>query len=223
MANNASENTSEKVEGFITRNRVIILAIVGILLVVGIAVGVGYGVSDKVRQTGLAALEQIETTYSTKTDDLTDDELAARKEQALEALSAYTGKRGVVGARANMLAGSVAYAQNDFNSAANYYVAAAEAEKKAYTAPVCYFNAASCYEELDNLEYAEKYYALSAVDTFSLQAHALFSLGRVREATGNISGAVEAYEKVASAYDSVSWADLANSRIIVLKSQGKTE
>lgn len=223
MANNASIKTSDKVEGFLSKNRLVILVIVGVLLAACVATGVVFGVSDKTRKSGLAALEQIETNYTSNSDSLSEEELFARKADALEALKAYTSKGGVVGVRANMLAGSIARAQDDLGSSALYYVAAAEADKKAYTAPVCYFNAASAYEDSNDLVNAEKYYALSAVETFSLQAHALFSLGRVRESLGDISGAVEAYTEVASAYDSVSWADLANSRLIVLKAQGKTE
>lgn len=223
MNNDVTVKTSDKIEGFLFKNRVVILIIVGVLLGAGVITGVVFGVSDKNRKSGLAALEQIETDYITNSDSLSEEDLFARKADALEALKAYTSKSGVVGVRANMLAGSVARAQEDLGSSALYYVAAAEADKKAYTAPICYFNAASAYEDSNDLVNAEKYYSLSAVDSFALQSHALFSLGRVRESMGNISGAVEAYSKVVSSYDSVSWADLANSRLIVLKAQGKTE
>ena len=93
--------------------------------------------------------------------------------------------------------------------------------KKSYTAPVCMFNKAACYEELGKLsEAADAYKAAAEFEEFGMVSHAYFSLGRVREALGDYAGAQEAYTTLTDKTDD-DWSNLAKTRLIELKSQGK--
>ena len=54
-----------------------------------------------------------------------------------------------------------------------------------------------------------------------MASHAYFSLGRVREAQGDYAGAVEAYTALNDNFPDDDWGNLAKTRIIELKSEGK--
>ncbi|MDD7125430.1 tetratricopeptide repeat protein, partial [Treponema porcinum] len=144
-------------------------------------------------------------------------ELEMRRNKALEDLSAYLEKGGIVGVRANMLAGEIYYSVKDFKNSAKCWTSAAAKGKKSYTAPLAYFNAAVSYENINDLDNAEKYYkyAVSAKD-FLMASHAEFSLGRVREAKGDTDGAIEAYRSLLGKNPDTSWGNLAKTRLIAL-------
>ena len=102
--------------------------------------------------------------------------------------------------------------------------AAAEKGKKTYLAPLCYFNLAACYEETGNIDDAATYYKLAADDKdFVVRTHALFSYGRVLESKGNYAEAAAAYTELNDNFSDDSWANLAKSRLIALKKDGKIE
>ena len=70
---------------------------------------------------------------------------------------------------------------------------------------------------------AEAYELASLDEEFLLRSHALFSYGRVLEATGKYKEAVEAYQKLNDEYPDESWTNLAKTRILELKIEGKVE
>jgi tetratricopeptide (TPR) repeat protein len=90
---------------------------------------------------------------------------------------------------------------------------------------LCWFNAGVCAEEIGNVADALNYYQ-SAVDysgEFLLVSHALFSIGRIKDASGDCTGAAEAYQKLVDGYEGTTWAKLAQSRLIDLKADGLIE
>ena len=90
--------------------------------------------------------------------------------------------------------------------------------KKSYTAPLSYFNAATCYEKLGELDKAMSYYEKAAkAKDFGMASHAEFNFARVKEAAGDVDGALEVYNSVVAKYPNDTWAALAKSRIIVLE------
>jgi len=212
--------TEENVENFINRNRKVILAVVGAIVVIAIAVSVFFGVSANVSKKNIDSIDAIEYSYIKNSSALSDEEVATRQALALDALKPYVSKKSVAGVRANMLSAEIAYAQKNYAEAFSYYLSAAEAGKKSYTAPLNYYNAAVCAEELGKDDDAVKYYekAISYSD-FLLKSHALFSVGRVNESLNNYEAAAEAYQKLIDSYTDT-WSDLAHSRIIDLRSKG---
>ena len=136
----------------------------------------------------------------------------------------YTKKGGVAGVRANMLAAEIEYQKKNYEAAVEYWENAAAKDVKAYTSSLALYNAGVCYEALNQLEDAEDSYKLAADDEdFLLRSHALFSYGRVLETTGKYKEAVEAYQELNSKYPDDGWANLAKTRIIELKLEGKAE
>ncbi|MBQ3799557.1 MAG: hypothetical protein II837_04585, partial [Treponema sp.] len=142
------KGAQEKVESFMMRNRVPLLALIGLLAAAAVALCVVFGLVDSMRKKDLAALDAVEHALTKNSTDLSDSELSARQDAALAGLSAYLGKSGIAGARANMLAADIYFQKKDWTAAKDCYLKAASAGEKYYTAGICYYNAAVCAEEL---------------------------------------------------------------------------
>ncbi|MBP5441752.1 MAG: tetratricopeptide repeat protein [Treponema sp.] len=217
-------NPTEKVENFMVRNRKPIL-IVGICVIVAaLAVCLYLGISDSIRKKALAEIEDIEYNYTKNFSEITDDEIATRQDTALEALKPYLEKTNFAGVRANMICADIYFSKKDYTNALNYYLKAAQAGEKLYTAPINWYNAAVCSEELGNNSDAVAYYQ-SAADfrDFTLASHALFNAARIKEAEGNSDEAVVLYQKLVDDYSSDSWTNLGKSRLVQLRIEGKAE
>ncbi len=214
----------QKVENFILRNRKPLLYILAILIVAVIAVSVVFCVLDAGRKSGLDAIDAIENVYTKNNESLSDAELYSRQDTALDALSPYLGKKNIVGIRASMLAAEIYFERKDFSASLAQWLNAASYNEKSYTAPICYYNAAACSDEIGNAEDATSFYAMAAEKKdFYLASHALFNLGRIKESSGDYAGAVEAYQKAVDSYSGDDYAKLSQSRIIVLKADGKAD
>ncbi len=215
-------NPQSKIENFMTRNRVLIITLGCALIVAAVAVCAVVGIIDAQDKKGIAAVDSIEYEYTRDFSKLSEEEIVARQNSALEALKPLLAKKNIVGVRANMLAADIAYAKKDFTNSLDYNLAAARLGKKAYTVPVSYFNAASCCEELGNNADAALYYELASESKdFALKSHAEFGLARVKEALGDLDAAADAYQKLVDDFPGDEWASLAQTRLIQLKSAGK--
>ena len=214
----------QKVENFLLRNRKPLLGVIAVLVVAAIAVSVVFCVLDVSRKAGLKAVDAIENTYTKNNDSLSDAELESRQNAALEALAPYLAKKSVVGIRASMLAAEIYFERKNFAESLTHWVNAASYNEKAYTAPICYYNAAVCNDEVGNKDEAASYYSKAAEKKdFYLASHALFNVGRIKESAGDYAGAVVAYQKAIDLYASDDYAKLSQSRIIALKADGKAE
>ena len=159
-----------------------------------------------------------------KSYDLSETEIAARQDKAVSSLSELVGKSGIVGVRANMLSAEIYYQKKDFENARSAWLAAAQKGKNTYIVPIAFFNAASCSEELGNLDDAAAgYKSASEVKDFYEAAHALFSLGRVQEAKEDFVAAAASYQALVDKSPEDSWAKLAKNRLVSLKISGKVE
>jgi tetratricopeptide (TPR) repeat protein len=182
------------------------------------------GVSDSQTKKGIDAVSAIEYQYVKKSDDIADSEVAERQAAALASLASYTEKKGIVGIRANMLAADINFAKKDFAASLDAWLKAAALGEKLYTAPICYFNAGVCAEELEKTAEAIKYYETAAnKPDFYLAAHAFFNLGRMNEVAADFEKAKTAYQAVIDKYPGNDFANLAQSRIIALNVSGKAE
>ena len=223
MADKTEKSTaSAKLNGFLEKNRkpVLITFIVVLVLVIGfITAAIIVSASSK---KNLAAVEAYYYELTDSSSSLEDAEITKRATECVEKLAPYTKKGGIAGVRANMLSAELTYLLKDYETAVGYYDAAIAKGKKSYTAPVCMYNKAACYEELGKLsEAAEAYKAAAEFEEFGMASHAYFSLGRVREAMGDYAGAVEAYNTLNDKASDDDWSHLAKTRIIELQSQGK--
>lgn len=221
---NEDAGTQQKVENFILRNRKPLLCILAGLIVAVVGVSVVFSVLDAGKKSGLKVIDSIENDYTKNNDSLSDSELASRQDTALAALTPYLEKKGVVGIRASMLAAEIYFERKNFADSLSHWLNAASYDEKAYTSPICYYNAAVCSDEIGKNEDAVSYYTkASEKKDFYLASHALFNVGRIKENSGDYAGAFEAYQKTVDSYSGDEYAKLAQSRIIALKADGKAE
>lgn len=220
MAQFEKATVGEKVAGYVeTRRKVLIAVLVVVVVAIG-AFALVSGITTTSAKKGISALDAISYALTENSSELSDEEIAARKEKALASLEKYNSKGGVVGVRANMLSAEIVYSNKDYAKACEYWTSAVSKGRKAYTAAICAFNAASSYENLNDLVNAEKYYEIAGKsDDFLLVSRANFNLGRVREASGNKDGAVEAYKKVTEKDPDSSWGKLSKTQLIKLDAE----
>ena len=217
MAQFEKATVGEKVAGYVeTRRKVLITVLVVVIVAIG-AFALVTGITTSSAKKGISALDAISYALTENSSELSDEEIAARKETALASLEKYNVKGGVVGVRANMLSAEIVYSNKDYAKAAEFWIKAVAKGKKSYTAPICAFNAASSYENVNDLENAAKYYEIAGnAEDFLLVSRANFNLGRVLEANGKNEEAVKAYKKVTEKDPDSSWGKLSKTQLIKL-------
>lgn len=224
MADYEEMTASKKLAGFIEKNKKAFIAILIVLVCCLIGYIIFTSVAKSNKSKNLQALDEISYELTSKSSDLEDAEIEARIATALEKAAPLTKKGGVVGARANMFCAELAFKQEKYEDAANYWKDAAAKAKKSYLAPISYFNLATCYENLGNVDAAMENYKLAADNNdFVMRTHAMFSYGRILEAKADYAKAAAAYTELNDNFPSDSWAKLAKSRLISLKNEGKIE
>ena len=224
MANNEL-TASDKLSDFLVKNRALIIGLFVVLLVFVAVVVLASSISAKSTAKGIASVDAVEYAFKKDSENLSSEELSARCDEALASVEALCAKTGITGVRANMLKADLLFLKEDYESSRSAWVKAAELKKSAYTAPICYYNAAVCSENLNDLESAISYYTKSVgAEDFYLVDHAYFSLGRVNEAKGDLEGAKSAYNKLTDLHPDSKWAAVAVSRLIAIdSSEEKTE
>ena len=164
MADYEEQTTSSKLAGVIEKNKkaFIIVLIVIICLLAGYIVFAA--INNKAKDKALQTLDEISYEMTKDSSELTDAELDARIAAALDKAAALTKKGGIVGARANMFCADISFRAENYDASANYWLEAAAKAKKTYIAPLAYFNAAVCYENLGKTDLAAENYKLAADD-----------------------------------------------------------
>lgn len=221
---NEKTSASSKLDSFLTKNKkgVVITFVVILVLVIG------FVAFEIIKSTGskkdLAAVEGFYYDLIASSSELDENAVTKKSTECIEKLAPYVKKNGIAGVRANMLTAELEYLQGDYEAAISFYDAAILKGKKSYTAPICYYNKASCYEELNKTaEAAEAYRAAAEFADFGMAPHAYFSLGRVLEGQGDYAGAAEAYKSINDKFADDDWGNLAHTRLIELKAQGKIQ
>lgn len=217
-------NADERLSGYVMRHRIPLIIVVT-LVVAAIVVYSAYTIAaSNINGKGIARIDTIEYELTKNSSDLPESDLETRRADAMTKITRYLKKGGIVGVRANMLAADIAFERKNYAAAKTYWAEAAGKGKKAYTAPLAYYNEAVCAEEMNNTADAVSLYGKAAdTEDFMLAAHARFSQGRVYEAQGDYKNAADAYNKVNDKYPDDTWAHLAKTRLIALKAEGKTE
>ena len=205
-------------DAFLSSNQKVLISIVVVAVVAVIAAIAGITFADSAKEKQLSAIDKISYTLTQKSASLSDEELEKRRNVALDGLSEKKKKKGI---RSNMLAGDIYYQSAKFEDAKNAYLKAASASPKAYTAPICYYNVAQCFENLNDNENAVVYYEKAeSYSDFAMLTHTIFNIGRVKESVKDYQGAKEAYTKLAEKYPDDSWTKIAKSRLLDFEIKG---
>lgn len=224
MAENEKQTSSSKLSKFIEKNRkglfIILICIVCFLI--------GYVTTSEVLKSSknkiLAQIDDISFELTDGGMSLEESEIKTRGEAALEKLAAFTGKGGVAGARANMLAADISYDLEKYEDSAAYWKAAAQKSKNTYLEPIALFNLGISNEELNKLDdAAESYKKAAECKGFVMAPHAKYSYGRVLETQGKYTEAAAVYKELNDNFDGDAWANLAKTRLLDLQINGKAE
>jgi tetratricopeptide (TPR) repeat protein len=219
---NEKENVNERFNDFAQKNRTAIFIVLGVLALILVGfIGV-FSISSAMRNKAIAEAEELAEKYNSLQPQNAEEAMSYEMESLLAEIKSFASSApGYAGARAWALAAAVHGERKEWEEAEEAWAAAAASAKKTYLAPVAWYNAGGAAEEQGKTEEALKYYQKS-VDIpadFPGAPQAQFSIGRLLEGEGDISGAIDAYRNVISgwSYDTV-WKNLAHSRIIALES-----
>ncbi len=225
MADKAENQTSSlKLNSFLEKKKKGLLGLLIALIVCLAAYIVISAVNNNIKEKNLAEIEEISYTLTHDSASLDESELNARRIDAIDNLAVYAKKGGIVGARANYLCAELTYQQKKYSESAEYWKETAKKAKKSYLAPIAYFNLAACNEELGQTDEAAANYKLAADSKdFVMREHAMFSYARVMETKGDYTEASAVYTELYDKYSDSEWANLAKSRLIALKNDGKIQ
>ena len=227
MEKEEKKTVSSRVNAWLMKYRVVLLSVVGLLIVAAIVFAVIYYIDLNNKKTGFNELDDLQYQYVTvKNESSPSEETDEQKEKVQEILIqvknlSEKNAKNSVGSRAYMFEAEIEFALGDFASAKDSWLKAVTANEKAYTSPLCWYNAAVCCENLNDLDGAVELLnkAVERKD-FSLKPRALYSLGRIEDQRKNYEKAAEYYTRLNDEFSSLTWAQLAKSRLIALESEG---
>ncbi len=226
MDREEKKTVSNVLADWIAKNRFILIGFVCVVVIVAVAIGVTSTVKTKKAVKGFTELDGLYyqlSVFQNKTD-VTEEEIAAKEAETLSAVYvlAENNAKNPVGSRAYLLAAELEFKNKEYAKARTAYENAAAANEKAYTAPIAWYNAAICSEELGEIDSAialiEK---ATDREDFVTAPRAMFNAGRMEEERGNYSSAKVWYNKINDKYPNDNWSNLAKSRLITLEAEGK--
>ncbi|MGL4987588.1 MAG: tetratricopeptide repeat protein [Treponemataceae bacterium] len=200
--------------------RIPLLVIISLSILLSIGAGVYFTVSESNLKKNFAELEDFIFTLTEAKKNLSDEKLTEKEDEILAKMIEFAtnNKRNPAGSRAFMAIADIHFDRKNWVDAREAWLNAIQANPKAYTTALCYYNAAVVSEEANDLPTAVDYYtkASEAMD-FPLRSRALFSLARVEDVQGNVEAAKEHYRNLVDNFSNDSWANLANTRLILLE------
>lgn len=214
---------SEKLSALLLKYRIIILSLVGLLIISAVGLGIVTAVKSSIDKKNFAVLDELLYSLEQSKNNLTEDMLSAKYESIKEKVEEFTSKttKGSPAARAYMMLAGIEFELKNYTASRDAWLMAVEANKKAYTASISWYNAAVCCEELNEMDKALEYYSLAAASpSFSLKPHALFNMGRINTDLGKYEEAKSNFQSIIDKYSTDNWADLAKSSLLTLSSQG---
>lgn len=233
------KTTGQKVGEYIEKRKVAFIIAFAVILIGLIGYIVFDIINSKNTEKDLGEIEYISYQLTSDSVELDEAALAERGAKAIEALTPYFNKSGIVGIRANLLAAEIVYSQDKYTDALNYWKAASEKNKKAYTYSYAMYRQGVCYEKMnDSSKASDCYKAASEAQDNVLTPHAMFSYGRVLETQGNYQAAYDVYKQIVDTYSIMQsnlspflfnstytdeWANVAKSRMLKLEIDGKAK
>lgn len=232
-----SSGAGGAISSFLSRNRALVLGVLGVILAGVILAVVITTVGQARNNSALAAAEDLQDQYATWRGDLSfadsgegipseQDEdlgtsLAELQEATEQVLDSYPNHYAAQ--RALMIQGQLAMDDRRPADAIAPFLELADRFPESYLADVALANAAAAQEEAGNQAAArETWERLSATDPTQnpLVARALFNLGRLSEDSADFQAASAAYNRLLDDFPDSSWATLARNRLLRLQVDG---
>lgn len=215
---------TKKTEQFIVNNlKTILLAISAVVILGGIYFAVNHVLSRKEKEAE-SAFSKIYLVYSDANADTSlddgqlKDKLMTLNEDFGVVLELYP--KSSAASRSAYYIGNTLYRYEEYEEALEYYAKGARIKQKSYSALLCVQGEASCYEQLEDYQNAQNRYN-HIIDKYGdsfLVPMVRFSLGQIYEKQNMYDDAREQYNSIVTDYSWSSWADLAEKKILLLKS-----
>ncbi|MFI3257844.1 MAG: tetratricopeptide repeat protein [Spirochaetales bacterium] len=214
---------SNQLAAFITKFRLPILGVLGVLIMSAVVLGIVFAVTEAQTEKGLTTLDELALRLESL--DIMSDSFASDQAVILaEAKELAKSTGGVVSVRSFLFVANSEFEAEQWADAKDSFLSAYEADKKAYTAPIALYNVATCSEELGEYDEAITYLTMaSGYENFPLASRALFNIGRIEEISGNYQNAANMYQKLNDSFPNTQWANLAKSRLLSLQAEQKAE
>ena len=222
---NEKKNFSDVLDGFFTKTKKFWIVFLILLVVVAVGVGVFTTLSAKAKMNGANFLDSAVFKLMKAENSLDGEELVAAENKFLSEVKAFADSNGKNDntVRAYMMLAQTYFKNEDWKNSLDAWLKAGDISKS-YLSGIAYYNAAVCFEQLADVTNAEKYYSLALEnEAFELKPHAMFSLARLLETQGKTEQAIAEYKDILNSYTDSEWADLANSRLILLDTQVVSE
>lgn len=208
------------------RWRMLLIILLGAAIVFIIGYGVYTQIATNRANTATREAEQVQTqfdSWSSESDQAKKDEIAKTITVQSDAiLKKYP--HSYAAQRVLLIRGDMAYASKDWANAAQAYTTLADRFPTSYLAPLALQNAAAAIENKGDqkaaIELDKRIIQYKGLTASIPQA--LFSLGRLYEATADPKNAQIYYNRLIDQYPSSGWTNLARDRIIALAMAGGT-
>lgn len=215
-------STSEKLEQFLQKNRKPLLISVSVIVLGLIVFGIVTTVQSRRMTDFTERVETVQQRFNQEYTSADADERDAISAELQSDLADILGsvRRGYPALRALMISGELAYQEERFADAKEYFLKAADEYSRTYLAPVALMNAAVTSEKLEDIDRSIELFQRivdSYSDTFQGAPRALLNIGRLYETQENIDAAVIAYEQITEDYAGSEWAKLARTRLIQIE------
>ncbi len=218
---NEEKSFSDTLGGFFSKTQKFWVVFLILLVVAIIAIGVFSTLTTKSKMQGANFLDSAVFNLMKANSTLEGEELVAAENKFLTDVKSFADSNGKNDntVRAYMIVAETYFKNEDWANSLDAWLKAAE-NGKSYLSGISYYNAAVCYEQLADVTNAEKYYSLALSNSdFELKPHAMFNLARLLETQGKTEQAIAEYKDILNSYSDSEWADLANSRLIVIDTQ----
>ncbi|HQC26694.1 MAG TPA: tetratricopeptide repeat protein [Treponemataceae bacterium] len=218
----AEKTISKKVSEFLSKQRILLISIPLVLILIAGIYGAVTVINNSVAKKDFENLDTILFSLEKKAMGASEDTLLQSIHETKQELQAFVAKKkkGAASARASMALGGLEFEEENYAEAMDAYLASAEANKKAYTASVAYYNAAICAEELGQLEKAlEIFEKAKSSPHFALVPQTLFNMGRIALELQDKEAAKGYFQALVDKYSNESWANLAKSQLLLLETE----
>lgn len=216
-----AERIEGSLNGFLAKNKKLIIIVAAVIAVTLITLGIVTAVNNKNLQAQFNTIDQLEETYSSLVILGVDGEGYQAKYDALVADLNDLASKGnkYPSLKANYLLGVMSFEKKDYQKAFDTFVSVYNNAGKNYLASLALTNAAVTAEEMGNDSLALEYFT-KVIDVFGFtaaeSAKALFGQARLQEKSGNLELAKAIFQQLADQFPTSEFGRLATNRLAFL-------
>ncbi len=207
---------------FLEKHKYFLLIALAVIVVAIIVVAVIDSAVEKKVNVSAALIEQVQKDYDDwiVLDD-EDSDKAQKKDDLLISLDSIISDYPSTYAeqRAYFLKANISFSEESWTDAASLFSTSAEVNRESYLAPVALMLSASSLENAADYQKAIERYR-DICDKYDKiypdVPHAMLSIARLYEQTGDIASATDSYNELLDKYPGSGWSSFARTRLINL-------